>query len=142
MILLIGMIMATGKTTKLPLDFPPGLAYYAYMMKENDMTAKKTPRSMLAKPRKVAVNPTPSATAVVYTENLVSLEDMVKLNHSEVLSELAEDVEYSLQARDETGDDALTPFGLYLGLADNKIFLPEIIVDEDGAYVLIFHDIR
>lgn len=36
------------------------------------------------------------------------------------------------------GSNSLVKYGLYLGEEDDSRFIPEVIVDEDGAYVLIF----
>lgn len=126
------------------VDFPTNLGYYAYMIEkdkeEKAMTAKKNPRPALPKPRQVVINPKPAKDNIVYTENLVPLIDLTN-SGEDFLTTVAEDCEYTLQARDETGTDSIMRYGLFLGYADNGEFIPEIIVDEKGAYVLIFHDI-
>lgn len=131
--------------TEIGIDTGSSIGYNAYgynaYMKEIEMTEKKSPRPALNKPRKVVINPVPSKEAIVLTENLVPLQDIVVDLGTDVLSEIG-DGEYSLQSRDEGGNDPITPYGLFLGTVDNGSFIPEVIIDEGGCYVLIFHNIK
>ncbi len=126
--------------TKWTIDILPLKAYYS-TIEETEMTAKKNPRSEIQKPRSVIINPKPAKNGVVYTENLVRLTDMVQVD-DDVLGFADDDHTFIVQARDETGSDPIMDYGIFLGYADNDEFIPEVIVDEKGAFVLIFHDVR
>ena len=107
------------------------------------MTAKKTfaasPRPMLAKPRKVVVNPTVSCD-VILTDNLLTLEEVADNYMGDIIAKSDESDVFLLQAREGGGGDPLNSYGLYLGFASDGDMLPEIVINERGAYVLIFHN--
>ena len=107
------------------------------------MATKKTVEKsseFVSKPRKVVINPSPEAEGVIYTTKLIPLVDMCEVEYY-ILGSGDNDRTFVINVRDEIGCDPITPYGLFLGYANTREFIPEIIIDEKGAYVLVFHRI-